>query len=199
MKDVRMAGDSGSGTSTGSGGGSFWDSLSGLASGAGKFLGENKDLLFAAAQEFNKYQREQAKADAQNALNQTYATWSGFNPNLMNMIKPVEQPNVAESVMGALTAGPSQWQKLTELYDERKRLREEAKAKEAAQESQAALTSVAAPAWTEQAPPVQTVAQPVQAVQPAPVVAPAPAPVQKKPVAKAPVKKQYDIPPYLKR
>lgn len=112
VQDLLMAADSGEGA--GAGEYSFWNQM-------GDWAGENKDWLLAAALEANKYSKQQAAANAQNIINQAASKWSGFNPNLMQMVKPVQQPDIMEGVLGAAQRGPRMWSELSAMYKEREK------------------------------------------------------------------------------
>lgn len=112
VQDLLMAADSGEGA--GAGQYSFWDQM-------GDWAGQNKDLLLAAALEANKYSNQQAAANAQNIINQAASKWSGFNPNLMQMVKPVQQPDAFSGIYNALSQGPRLWSELAELYNQREK------------------------------------------------------------------------------
>lgn len=93
---------------------SMWDKISGWA-------GQNKDLILAGSMALNDYSKQQKAADIQSNLNQAYAKWSGFSPNLASNIKPVEYPDIATSAMNAFKAGPVLWNDLAGMYEARKK------------------------------------------------------------------------------
>lgn len=92
---------------------SMWNKL-------GTWAGENKDLLLAGGMALNDYMKQQKAADIQGNLNQAYAKWSGFNPNLMSNIKQVEYPDIATSAFNAFKSGPVLWNSLANMYEARK-------------------------------------------------------------------------------
>lgn len=92
---------------------SMWDKL-------GNWASENKDLLAGAAGAYNNYEKQQAANRAQDAINQAAAKWSGFNPSLLSLVKPVTPPNAIDLAATVFQEAPQTWYNLEKLYEARK-------------------------------------------------------------------------------
>ena len=91
-----------------------------LWSQIGNFAGENKDLLFGAAAAYGKFEKEKAANRAQDYINQAASKWSGFNPSLMSLVKPVTAPSAIDSALTVAQEAPRTWYNLEQLYAARK-------------------------------------------------------------------------------
>lgn len=100
---------------------SMWSKLGGMFSGnqAGSFLADNADIIGSLGMNYARYAGDRAKQKQQDMINQAAAKWSGFNPNLMNLIKTVDTPNPAGLVMEAIAEAPKFWYDIDKLYQAR--------------------------------------------------------------------------------
>ena len=85
----------------------------------GNAFANNADLITALAGQWGKYETQKAKDKAQSYINQAASKWSGFNPSLMNLVKPAEVQNPVAMGMEAIGGGPMYWHDLQKLYDAR--------------------------------------------------------------------------------
>lgn len=93
--------------------GSMWDSL-------GNWFGDNKDIIASLAGKYADYEKQMADNRAQGVLNQAAAKWSGFQPGLLNTIKPINNPNPVAMAMEAVGTAPKMWYDIEKLYEARK-------------------------------------------------------------------------------
>jgi hypothetical protein len=50
-------------------------------------------------------------------VNQAAAKWSGFQPSLMNMVKPIETPNPVAMAAEAIASAPKNWYDVARSYE----------------------------------------------------------------------------------
>ena len=91
---------------------SSWDKLS-------EFGSDNKDILASLAGKYAQYEEAKSKNKAQGYVNEAAAKWSGFNPNLMNLVKPTDLPSPVGLAAEAFTEGPKFWYDIDKLYQAR--------------------------------------------------------------------------------
>jgi hypothetical protein len=90
----------------------------------GSMLGDNKDILASLAGKYADYEKQMVDNRAQGMINQAAAKWSGFQPSLMNMVKPVETPNPVAMAAEGLATAPKYWYDVGKLYEARKAAKE---------------------------------------------------------------------------
>ncbi len=112
LAQMRDSGGTGTGEET-----SMWSSI-------GNWMGDNKDILASLAGKYADYEKQMADNRAQAGINQAAAKWSGFQPSLLNMVKPINNPNPVAMGMEAVATAPKLWYDIGQLYDARKAAKE---------------------------------------------------------------------------
>lgn len=90
----------------------------------GSMLGDNKDILASLAGKYADYEKQMSDNRAQGMINQAAAKWSGFQPSLMSMVKPIDNPNPVAMAAEGIATAPKYWYDVGKLYEARKAAKE---------------------------------------------------------------------------
>lgn len=83
-------------------------------------LGGYGDVAASLAGKYAEYEHQMAQNRSQDYINQAAAKWSGFQPGLMNLVKPLNAPNPVAMAAEAVSTAPKYWYDVSKLYDARK-------------------------------------------------------------------------------
>lgn len=92
---------------------SMWSKFGSMTEGSG-------DVIASLAGKYADYEKQMAENRAQGMINQAAAKWSGFQPGLMNMVKPINNPNPVAMAMEGVSTAPKYWYDIGKMYEARK-------------------------------------------------------------------------------
>ena len=93
------------------------DTSMGAAPSMWSKLGGYGDVAASLAGKYADYEHQMAQNRSQDYINQAAAKWSGFQPGLMNLVKPLNAPNPVAMAAEAAVTAPKYWYDVSKLYD----------------------------------------------------------------------------------